>query len=410
MYNLHLSPEQLEIRDTVRDFVAREVRPAALAVDRMESGERPLLLEQIDQASQLGLRALALSEGAGGAGADNLTCCIVAEELAVGDPDIAAVLAQTWTLAHVLFDRMMTPAQRECFLPLFLAEPGWHLAHALDEPDSEPALGLDYHRPRTTDTNPATTAVRSGDSWIVNGTKHHVPNVPLAKLFAVEVAIAGADAGTGTRTILVPRETPGLSIDPDKPRLRRRHGACGRLVLQNCRVPAESLLGNEGGSASSALTRLQGPQDLALNLGIGRAAYEAALDYAQLRVQGGRRIIEHQAIGAKLAEIATRLEVARAAIWQAAWASDHPAAFADRSLPDLPLAHVARVYAPRAIYHATKDAAECFGAMGVMRDMPLQKYVHDALVCLHSGEGETEARLRLAEAIAGYRATSVAAE
>jgi len=404
MYNLHLSPEQLEIRDMVRDFVAREVKPAALAVDRMESGERPLLLEQIEQASQLGLRALALSQEAGGAGADTLTCCIVAEELAAGDPDIAAVLAQTWMMAHVLFDRIMTPAQRECFLPPFLAEPGYHLGHACEEPDRDAGLGIHYHRPRATDVGPATKAVRSGDSWIVN--------VPLAKLFAVEVALAGADAGTGARMILVPRETAGLGIELDEPRLRRRHGACGRLVLRDCRVPAESLLGNEGVSASSALTGLRGPQDLALNLGIGRAAYEAALDYAQLRVQGGRHIIEHQAIGAKLAEIAARLEVARAAIWQAAWASDHPEALADRSLSDLPLAQVARVYAPRAIYQATKDAAECFGAMGVMRDMPLQKYVHDALVCLHSGEGETEARLRLAEAIAAYRGapTSLAAE
>jgi alkylation response protein AidB-like acyl-CoA dehydrogenase len=285
MYNLHLSPEQMEIRDTVRDFVAREVKPAARAVDRMESGERPLLLEQIEQASQLGLRALALSEGAGGAGADNLTCCIVAEELAAGDPDIAAVLAQTWTLAHVLFDRMMTPAQRECFMPPFLAEPGHHLSHAREEQDRDAGLGIHYHRPRATDALPATTAVRSGDSWIVNGTKHHVPNVPLARLFAVEVAIAGADADTGARTILVPRETPGLRIEPDEPRLRRRHGACGRLVLQSCRVPAENLLG-DGRSALSALAGLRGPQDLALNLGIGRAAYEAALDYAQTGERG----------------------------------------------------------------------------------------------------------------------------
>src|SRR5258708_12263297 len=86
-------------------------------------------------------------------------------------------------------------------------------------------------------------------------------------------------------------------------------------------------------------------------------------------------IIEHQAIGAKLAEIAIRLEVARAAIWQAAWASDHPDAFADRSLPDLPLATIAAVFASEAIYRAAKDAAECFGAMGGMRDMPLQQYV-----------------------------------
>jgi alkylation response protein AidB-like acyl-CoA dehydrogenase len=120
-------------------------------------------------------------------------------------------------------------------------------------------------------------------------------------------------------------------------------------------------------------------------------------------VQGGRRIIEHQAIGGKLADVAIRLEVARTAIWQAAWACDHPEAFADRSLPDLPLARVAKVFASEAIYHATKDAAECFGAMGVMRDMPLQKYVHDALICRHSGEVNGEAKLRIAEAIAGYR-------
>ena len=142
---------------------------------------------------------------------------------------------------------------------------------------------------------------------------------------------------------------------------------------------------------------------------MGRAAYEGALDYAQLRVQGGRRIIEHQAIGNKLAEVAVRLEVARAAIWQAAWACDHPEAFADRSLPDLPLARIAKVFASEAIYHATKDAAECFGAMGVMRDMPLQKYVHDALVCLHSGTSNSDAKLRIAEALAGYRRPANAA-
>jgi alkylation response protein AidB-like acyl-CoA dehydrogenase len=128
-----------------------------------------------------------------------------------------------------------------------------------------------------------------------------------------------------------------------------------------------------------------------------------------LRVQGGRRIVEHQAIGAKLAEIAIRLEVARAAVWQAAWASDHPEAIADRSLPDLPLGRIAHAFAAEAVYRAAKDAAECFGAMGVMRDMPLQQYVHDALVCLNAGAGNGDARLRIAEALAGYRRPAGAA-
>ena len=170
-------------------------------------------------------------------------------------------------------------------------------------------------------------------------------------------------------------------------------------------MPAGNLLGHD---AVALLTGTDAagrgiPLFQALNLGIGRAAYEAALDYAHLRIQGGRPIVEHQAIATKLAEIAIKLEVARAAIWQAAWASDHPKAIADRSLSDLPLQTMVQVFTAEMVLKATKDAAEVFGAMGVMRDMPLQKYVHDARVCLHSGDGNTDAKLRIAEVLAGYR-------
>jgi alkylation response protein AidB-like acyl-CoA dehydrogenase len=399
MYDLRLSPEQLEIRDTVRDFVAAEVKPLALEPKRMEGSARPLLMGALDKAAQMGLRTLALSEELGGAGADHLTRCIVTEELAVGDPDVAAVLAQTSTLARALFDRLMTPEQRERFLPAFLADDGYHLALAEHEPDQETALGIDYHRPRTSGVALKTTAARSGDAWVINGTKDRVANAPIAKLFAVQVS-----TGTkGVTTLLVARDAPGLRVTDSDPHACWCHGASGEVSFDNCRVPAENLLGSEGESPLAGDGGRQMPQDLALNLGIGRAAYEAALDYAQLRVQGGRRIIEHQAIGAKLAEVLVRLEVARTAIWQAAFACDHPEAVADRSLADLPLTDVAKAFASEAIYHATKDAAECFGAMGVMKDMPLQKYVRDARICLHSGAGNSEAKLRIAEALAGYR-------
>jgi alkylation response protein AidB-like acyl-CoA dehydrogenase len=405
MYNLHLSPEQLEIRDTVRDFVAQEVKPPAIEPKRLEARARPLLLDVLDKASQMGLRTLALSEDAGGAGADNLTCCIVTEELAVGDPDVAAVLAQTSALAHELFDRAMTDEQRGRFLPAFLDHDRYHLALAEHEPDRDATLGINYHRPQSSDTPFRTTAERSGDAWIVNGLKDRVANAPLAGLFAVQVT-----TGAGVSTLLVPRGSPGLAVAEIAASSRWHHGAYGTVTFKDCRVPGENLVGPEGQSllaADHAGRRI--PQAQALNLGIGRAAYEAALDYAQLRVQGGRRIIEHQAIGGKLAEVLVRLEVARAAIWQAAWASDHPDAIADRSLPDLPLSTIAEAFVSDAIYHATKDAVECFGAMGVMKDMPLQKYVHDALICLHSGAGNSDAALRIAEALAGYRRPAGAA-
>jgi alkylation response protein AidB-like acyl-CoA dehydrogenase len=399
MYSLHLSPEQLEIRDTVRDFVAEEVKPRALKPERLEARERPLLMDVLDKASQMGLRTLALSEELGGAGADNLTCCIVTEELALGDPDVAAVLAQTSSLARDLFD-LLTPVQREHFLPPFLADDRYHLALAEHEPDNDTTLGINYHRAQTSDAGVKTSAVRAGNVWVVNGVKDRVANAPLAKLLAVQVSI-----GThGVSTLLLPRELAGLSITQSEASERWCHGVCGTVTFNDCRVPAENLLGQALASESGRHC----PHDQALNLGIGRAAYEAALDYAQLRVQGGRRIIEHQAIGTKLAEVAIRLEVARTAIWQAAWASDHPAAVADRSLADLPLTAMSKAFASEAIYHATKDAAECFGAMGVMKDMPLQKYVHDALICLHSGAGNSEAKLRIAEALAGYRRPALA--
>jgi len=356
MFSLHLSPEQLEIRDTVRDFVGREIKPVALASARLEAFERPLLTVQLEAASRLGLRTLGLSEDAGGAGADALTCAIVTEELAAGDPDIAAVLGHTAGLARSL-ERATTPAQRERFLAPFARDDAFHLALA----DAE--------------------AARDGADWLLQGACAAVANAPLAKLFMVR---------TRAGTLLVPRGTAGVAVREQPGDWY--HGSCGELAFSNCRVPAANL----AGEVTKAATLLP-----ALSLGIGRAAYEAALEYARLRVQGGKPIIEHQAIAAKLAGIALRLETARAAVWRAAWASDHPEAVADRSLPELPLVSIAEAYAPEAMLAAAKDAAECFGAMGVMRDMPLHKYIRDARICLHSGEGSGAAKLNLAVAITG---------
>jgi alkylation response protein AidB-like acyl-CoA dehydrogenase len=405
MYNLHLSVEQLEIRDTVRDFVAQTIRPAALRPERLEAASRLPAWDLLEPASRMGLRALALSEQRGGAGADTLTCCLVAEELAAGDVDCAAMLNETSTLARLLFDRLMSDAQRDRLLPQFLADDRYHLAFAGREPDAGAELGVNYHRPAAREAAMPITAFRAANGeWVVNGASSRVANAPVAKLVAVRVAAAERACA-----LLVPCDTPGLSVHRDADAHGWHHGTCGDVIFNDCRVPTDNLIALEhlgAAGADRACAKSIGTQRAAMNLGVGRAAYEAALDYAQLRVQGGRRIIEHQAIGAKLAEIAIRLEVARAAVWQAAWAADHPEAVADRSLPDLPLAAIARVFTAEAVYRVAKDAAEVFGAMGVMRDMPLQKYVRDALIFLHSGGGVSDAKLAIAETLAGYRRPS----
>ena len=400
MYNLHLSPEQLEFRDTVRDFVDGEVTPVTLNAHRLDAGDRSLPVELLRKASQMGLRTLALAEEFDGVGADCLTGCIVTEELAAGDADVAAVLTETSALARLLFSAM-TPQQRERFLPAFLKDDDFHLALACREPGDDSALGINYHRDAPA-MRLKTNAKRDGDHWIVNGAKDFIANAPIAKLIAVE-----AQTDDGSALFLVPRATVGLTVS-DQPEPRWYHGSCGQIWLKDVRLPAEHRL-DVGGPVDTSRAK---PLASALNLGIGRAATEAALEYAGLRIQGGRRLIEHQAIGAKLADCAIRLDLARTAIWRAAWAADHPEATADRSLPDLPIAAMAHVFVSEAIHRVTKDAAECFGAMGVMRDMPLQKYIHDALICLHTGDGNADARLRIAEALASHRrgAEALAAE
>lgn len=399
MYNLHLSPEQLEIRDTVRDFVTREIKPAALKADRLDVADRSLLMAQIDAASQLGLRTLELSEERGGAGADALTSCIVTEELAAGDADIAAVLSETSRLSHLLFDLALNDAQREQFLLKLTGDDRYHLAFAAREPETDTRLGVNYHRPAGEPTL-RTTAVKSGSDFVINGVKDCVANAPLAGLFAVLTNIPGRNE---PGVLLVPAKTPGVSVKVHEDAWH--HGSCGTVTFKDCKVSSGNLLGED---AAALLTGKDtpgrgSPLFQALNLGIGRAAYETALDYAHIRIQGGRPLIQHQAIATKLADIAINLEVARAAVWQAAWASDHPAAYADRSVADLPLQTIAQVFASEVVMKAAKDSAEIFGAMGVMRDMPLQKYIHDARVCQHTGDGNSDARLRIAEVIAGYR-------
>jgi alkylation response protein AidB-like acyl-CoA dehydrogenase len=398
MYSLQLSAEQLEIRDTVRDFVTSEIKPAALKADRLDVADRRLLWDLIDQASQMGLRTLALSEDLGGAGADRLTSCIVTEELAAGDADIAAILSETSRLGHLLFDRAMNDAQRDAFLPKFLNTDRYHLALAHREADTDTRLGVNYHRAASNEIAIKTVVTRApnGD-WIVNGVKACIANAPVAALFAVTATVAGH----GDVVLLVPVDTPGLTVKAhDNP---WQHGCAGDVTFMDCKVPAANLLGSDVIDLLARVDTSAQSQLQAIALGIGRAASEAALEYAQLRVQGGRPIVQHQAIATKLADNAIRLEIARNTVWQAAWAADHPEAFADRSLTDLPLTTIAQIYATEAMVKTAKDAAEVFGAMGVMRDMPLQKYIHDARVCMHSGDGNSDARLRIAEAVAGYR-------
>ncbi|MGZ8267202.1 MAG: acyl-CoA dehydrogenase family protein [Burkholderiales bacterium] len=414
MFNLQLSAEQLEFRDTVRDFVQNEVKPAAIHPDRLEPFDKPLLADLLDHASRMGLRTLSLPEEAGGAGADTLSSCMVLEELAAGDVDLAAVIGLTSVLAKAV-NEAMTADQRKRFLPQLTEDAKFHLAVVAHDYGVERAW--QYHRPESHDAGLEPTAVKQSDGkWVIEGEIAGVPNAPVAKLFVVQARTDSKKSGpNGLTTFLVPRDSAGLTVGErikalgegsptGAERVRWHHGADAPVTFRKCVVSADQILGKEGQSplASGAYAAGATVQTAAINLGLGRGAYETAVDYAKMRVQGGRPIVQHQAIGRILADLTIKIELARNAIWKAAWVLDHPEAISDRSVADLPWHTIARVYTAEAMHDVALGAAECFGAMGVMRDMPLQKYVHDAMVFLHAADHDSATKLLISEAVAGY--------
>ena len=401
MYNLHLTPEQLEIRDTVRAFAAKEIKPIAEKSARMEAVDRSPQEGALTQAAELGLKTLLLAEEAGGSGGDALTAMIIAEEIAVGDPDTAAILTETALVARAAFGMLATSAQTKALLAKIESTPLAQLAWARGLAERE--VGNNYHRTQST-AQAMVSAVKSGNTYVLNGTARGVANSPLAGLVIVSAASdAKSKSAKGLLAIAVPRGAQGMTVKSIAS--GKFHGACGDITFDNCKVPADHLLGGaDGVAAAKALAWLDAvPASSAVALGVGRAAYEAAIDYSKLRVQGGRPIIEHQAIADKLASSAVRIETARSAIWAAAWAAEHPDAVSDGSLSRLPLATIARIHTAEAMHRAAKDCAECFGAMGVMRDMPQHKYIDDARRFLHADGGVAEHKFRLAEAISGFR-------
>ncbi len=411
MFDLNLTPEQLEMRDTLRDFAEREMKAAAIHPDRLQPFEKPVMTDLLAKATQLGIRTLSLSEEAGGAGADNLTTCIVLEELASGEVDIATILGQTATLGRTLFDDLMTAEQKAKYLKSFVEDDNYHLAFA--GASIESGTGWTYHRDAYDEGVVVPTASLKGNDWIINGRVEAVSNAPLAKLFAVQVRTDNKKTGmNGLTTFLIPRDTAGFTVantitafgGPNNTMTRWHHGTAAAIELKDCKVPAANALGKVGGCpfADGKLLARNSVSSAAISLGVGRASYDAAVDYAKMRRQGGRNIMEHQAIGTKIADCTIKLELSRNMIWKAAWSLDHPEAVAGRSVSDLPLHVIARVSTAEAVHEVTLLAAECFGAMGVMRDMPLQKYVNDGFIIAHSEDTDGAAKLAIAESVAGY--------
>jgi alkylation response protein AidB-like acyl-CoA dehydrogenase len=411
MFDLTLTPEQIEMRDTLHDFAQQEMKAAAIHPDRLQPFEKPVMSDLLAKAAQLGIRTLSLSEASGGSGSDTLTTCMLIEELAVGEVDVATILGTTAVLGHTLFDRLMSEAQKAKYVSAFAGDDEYHLAFA--GVTRETHLGWNYYEDAYEDDVSVPTAEKKGNDWVLNGRIEAVSNAPLAKLFAVQVRTDPQSKGLeGLSTFLIARDHPGLIVEKtigafggeQNSMTRWHHGTAAPITLENCQLSASDVLGVVGQCplASGALLQRLSVVNAAVALGVGRASYDAAVDYAKMRRQGGRNIMEHQAIGTKIADCTIKLELSRNMVWKAAWSLDHPEAISDRSLSTLPLAVIARVSTAQAVHEVTLLAAECFGAMGVMRDMPLQKYVNDGFIIAHSDDTDGAAKLLIAESVAGF--------
>jgi alkylation response protein AidB-like acyl-CoA dehydrogenase len=393
MFDIRLNEEQRAFQQMARDFAENEIKPIALELDAKPDWEDRIPWEVLKKGSQLGFRSFVLQEENGGAGAaDHLTACTVAEELAVADTGTAYYFMLTARRARDWFEIRMTDEQRAYFIPRFLEDDTYFTTVAVHEPDTD--LGYDYFTETPPDVAFRTRAVKQSDgSWLINGAKNFQTVGYLAKLI-----VTMAQTPDGPRAFLVEGDSEGLVRHPMS-KIGRRVGDNAEIFYDNVRVPPDRILGPPPPGRTDMGTHVT---IAAITLGLGRAAFEETLKYTQERVAGGKPIIQHQAVGLFLADMATNLEAARRLIWTAAWAKDHPEAFEDGSADRQPYELMATAFTGTAVQRITEQGMDLFGGMGVVQGMPIEKYVRDALVQKHISF-PFPTRFSITEALAGYK-------
>jgi len=372
-----LTPEQQRWRDLAREFTRSIIRPDVARRDRLATAAERIPWDWIREADRQGIRTMGVTKAFGGGECDIFTMCLVGEELAVGDLGFAVIMDQCWKMAH-LFSEAMNTEQQQRFIPKFVADPDATTAIAITEEGAGSDHQGYYDSP---DIDFRTTAVRDGDHYVINGSKRYVSNGCMAKLYFV---VARTDPQRtlreGGSVFIVPSDTPGFRTGFFHEKSSQRLATNGTFYFENCRVPATNILVGEG-----LLGKLRGDymwgskaEAAATALGVGRAAYEYALDYAKKRVQGGRPIVEQQAVAMMLATMAMKIDAARLQIWKAAW-------LADRKQPEArALGLLAKVNASETAFECCRLAGEILGGASIMHDHPVEKYLRDASSFLHS--------------------------
>ena len=362
--DLLLTEEQKLFRDSVRRFVDKEVVPAAQELD--EKGEFPRALFQRCAAN--GYLALRYPESVGGMEADFLTYCLMMEELARGSLSLAAAVAMQTLMGTDLVSRFGTDEHRQRLLaPALRGEKIGTIA--MTEPDFGSDLG-----------GITTRAAKTNDGWEITGRKIWITSATVADFFTV-AAKTDPEAGfKGIDFFLVEKERVGVRVGRKIEKMGVRASETSELILEHVQVPAENMLGKQGtgfknlGDILCQIRVMTG----ALALGLGEAALKSSIKYSNERVQSGQTIAHYQAISHKIAEMGTRLEAARALVYQAAMDID-----AGRK--DVKIASMAKLFSTETANFIADECTRIHGSYGFAMEYDAQRYYRDARFLLYGG-------------------------
>jgi len=377
-----LSEEQRLMRQSCRAFVDDVVAPFIRSNWQREWDMNPdarLPPEILEGADEIGIRTLGVPEEFGGVELDPKsevrTFALISEEIARGDSGLSDKLVQNWKVSVLLRNLAPRHLQEKWFKRL-VGDPQFLLAHCLTEPRGASDRWLPYNVPEAA---MQTRAVRKNGGWVINGRKQFISNGYDAGLYVV-YANSNPKVGLlqGTSSFLVPRDTPGLTVARCNETMGCRFMNNGELVFEDMFVPDDHLLvENDALGKAGVYFRPGKIIQASKNLGVGVHAFEAAAEYVQNYVQGGRILIKHQAVALRIADMATRIEAVRALLERAAQAVDDNAPDADT------LCNMVKLFASEEILKVAQHCLEVHGGNGVMLDFGVEKIFRDAAIFLH---------------------------
>ena len=374
-----LTEEQTMIRDMARAFAEEQLAPHAADWDRDSTFPRAALA----QMGELGLLGMLVPEAYDGAGVDHVAYALALEEIAAGDGSTSTIMSVHNSVACMPVYKFGDEDQKERFLkPLARGEQLGCFCL------TEPQAGSDAAALRC-------RAVRDGDHYVLDGTKQFITSGANAQL-AIVFAVTDPDAGKrGITGFVVPTDTPGYVVAGIEKKLGQKASDTAQIVFDGCRVPVANRLGEEGEGYRIALSNLEGGRIgiAAQSVGMARAAFEAALRYANEREAFGKPIVAHQAVAFRLADMATQIDAARGLVLRAA-------ALRDAGEPCLKEASMAKLFASEMAEAVCSSAIQVHGGYGVLNDFPVERIYRDVRVCqIYEGTSEVQ-RLVISRSLA----------